>query len=444
MVCLKKRLRHLSQGRVPGITLSMDPSQALTGEALHDQVMALYQDHVNPYLARLMAFAGFGTEVKGEGASIFDHEGREFLDFLGGYGVFSLGHRHPKVVQAVKDQLDLMPLSGKTFFGPKQAQLAQKLAELAPEGLEYTFFCNSGAEAVEAALKFARAATGRTKFVSTTGGYHGKTMGALSVTGREKYQKPFVPLVPGAEFVAFGDFEALRSAVDSQTAAVILEPVQGEGGIHLPPPGYLAEARKLCDEHGALLILDEVQTGLGRTGAMFASLHEGVRPDLMPLAKALGGGVMPIGACMGTADVWEKVFSSNPLAHTSTFGGNPLACAAGIAALEVTVEENLCERSTLLGQRIMAGLAGIEGGLVSEVRGRGLMIGVEFSRDEVGELVIAQMVKRGLIAAYTLNNPRVIRLEPPLIITEEQADAAVGIVKEAVQETADLLAALGV
>lgn len=422
----------------------MSATGALQGEALHDHVLALYQDHVNPYLARLMAFAGFGTEVKGEGVYITDHEGREFLDFLGGYGVFSLGHRHPKVVQAVKDQLDLMPLSGKTFFGPRQAELAKRLAELAPKGLDYTFFCNSGAEAVEAALKFARAATGRTKFVSSQGGYHGKTMGALSVTGREKYQKPFEPLVPGAFFVPYGDFDALRAAVDSETAAVILEPIQGEGGIHLAPPGYIAEARALCDKFGALLILDEVQTGLGRTGTLFAAEHEGVSPDLMPLAKALGGGVMPIGACMGTAEVWEKVFSSNPLAHTSTFGGNPLACAAGIAALEVTLEENLCERALTVGERIMQGLSGIEGGLVSEVRGRGLMIGVEFSRDEVGELVIAQMVKRGLIAAYTLNNPRVIRLEPPLIITEAEADKAVGIVKEAVQETADLLAALGV
>lgn len=422
----------------------MSSTGALRGEALHDHVLALYQDHVNPYLARLMAFAGFGTEVKGEGVYITDHEGREFLDFLGGYGVFSLGHRHPKVVQAVKDQLDLMPLSGKTFFGPRQAELAKRLAELAPKGLDYTFFCNSGAEAVEAALKFARAATGRTKFVSSQGGYHGKTMGALSVTGREKYQKPFEPLVPGAVFVPFGDFDALRAAVDSETAAIILEPLQGEGGIHLAPSGYIAEARALCDKFGALLILDEVQTGLGRTGTLFAAEHEGVSPDLMPLAKALGGGVMPIGACMGTAEVWERVFSSNPLAHTSTFGGNPLACAAGIAALEVTLEENLCERSRTLGDRIMKGLSGIEGGLVSEVRGRGLMIGVEFSRDEVGELVIAQMVKRGLIAAYTLNNPRVIRLEPPLIISEADADKAVGIVKEAVQETADLLVALGV
>lgn len=416
----------------------------LKGEQLHDHVVSLYQSHVNPYLARLMSFAGFGTEVKGEGATIWDHEGREFLDFLGGYGVFSLGHRHPKVVQAVKDQLDLMPLSGKTFFGSKQAELAQKLAQAAPKGLDYTFFCNSGAEAVEAALKFARAATGRTEFVSTTGGYHGKTLGALSVTGREKYQKPFAPLVPGASFVPYGDIEALRAAVTDQTAAVILEPLQGEGGIHVPPLGYLSEARRLCTEKGALLILDEVQTGLGRTGRLFACQEEGVSPDLMTLAKALGGGVMPIGACMGTEQVWERVFSQNPLAHTSTFGGNPLACAAGIAALEVTLEENLCQRAEKLGERIMVGLKGACPDMVAEVRGKGLMIGVEFSRDEVGELVIAQMVKRGLIAAYTLNNPKVIRLEPPLIITEEQADRAVEIVKESIQETADLLVALGV
>lgn len=429
---------------IPGITGSMSEASHLRGEQLHDHVVSLYQSHVNPYLARLMSFAGFGTEVKGEGAILWDHEGREFLDFLGGYGVFSLGHRHPKVVQAVKDQLDLMPLSGKTFFGSKQAGLAQKLAQASPKGLDYTFFCNSGAEAVEAALKFARAATGRTEFVSTIGGYHGKTLGALSVTGREKYQKAFAPLVPGAVFVPYGDLDALRQQVTKKTAAVILEPLQGEGGIHVPPVGYLTEARRLCTEQGALLILDEVQTGLGRTGTLFACEEEGVMPDLMPLAKALGGGVMPIGACMGTEAVWEKVFSQNPLAHTSTFGGNPLACAAGIAALEVTLEENLSERAKSLGERIMGGLQGACPEMVAEVRGKGLMIGVEFSRDEVGELVIAQMVKRGLIAAYTLNNPKVIRLEPPLIITEEQADKAVEIVKESIQETADLLVALGV
>lgn len=415
----------------------------MSADHLKDTVVRQYAEHVNPYLAKLMNFAGFGVEVRAEGCRMWDEEGREYLDFLGGYGVFSLGHRHPRVVAAVKEQLDTMPLSGKTFFGAKQGALAERLAGLAPAGLEFTFFSNSGAEAVEAALKFARATTGREGFVATDGGYHGKTMGALSVTGREKYRKPFGALVPGASFVPYGDARAVASAVGDGTAAVIVEALQGEGGIHLPPDGYLRELRSICDRAGALLIADEVQTGLGRTGTMFACEHDGVSPDILTLAKALGGGVMPIGATMFTERVCEAVFSSNPLAHTSTFGGNPLACAAALAALDVIEGEGLCEAARQKGERLMEGLHGVAAGssLLSEVRGRGLMVGVEFSMDEVGELAIAQMVKRGLVAAYTLNNPRVIRFEPPLVVSERDIDEAVRIFGEAVAETEEVIAA---
>ncbi|MES1228078.1 MAG: aminotransferase class III-fold pyridoxal phosphate-dependent enzyme, partial [Armatimonadota bacterium] len=306
----------------------------MDGQAFRDQVIDQYSAHVNAPLARLKAFAGFGAETRSEGCYLYDQDGKAYLDFLGGYGVFSLGHRHPKVVEAVKAQLDVMPLSSKVFLNPKEAELATALAEVAPEGLEYTFFSNSGAEAVEASLKFARVATGRTEFVSTIGSYHGKTMGGLSVTGRDKFRFPFEPLIPGVSFVPYGDVTALN-AISTTTAAFIVEPVQGEGGIFIPPDGYLKAAREACDQAGALLIVDEVQTGLGRTGYMFGSEHDGVRPDLMPLAKCLGGGVMPIGATMGTKAVWDKVYGINPLLHTSTFGGNPLAMAAGIAALKV-------------------------------------------------------------------------------------------------------------
>jgi putrescine aminotransferase len=408
------------------------------------EIIDLTSRHVNPALARLMSFAGFSAEATGRGCWITDVEGRRFLDCLGGYGVFSFGHSHPKIIQAVKEQLDLMPLSGKAFFNEGQGRLAAKLASLAPGDLEYAFFCSSGAEAVEAALKFARAATGRSGFVSTLGGYHGKTMGALSVTGREKYRKPFEPMVPGATFVPFGDTEALFAAVSEETAAIILEPIQGEGGIHLPPDGYLASAREAANRVGALLIFDEVQTGLGRTGEVFGCQHEGVAPDLMTLAKALGGGVMPLGACLGTGAIWDKVFGENPLAHTSTFGGNPLACAAGLAALDVLENEDLCAKSRIRGAQMLEGLSSIASPLIKEARGRGLMIGVEFQFDEVGELVIAQMLKRGVAAAYTLNNPRVIRFEPPLIITEEEVNHAIAMFAEAVQETQALLAELGV
>lgn len=415
----------------------------MNADALRASVVSDYSEHLNPGLAKLMQFAGFGVEVSAEGMYITDQDGRQYLDFLGGYGVFSLGHRHPDVLKAVVDQLQKQPLSSKTFFNPVQGALARRLAEVAPEGLQYTFFSNSGTEAVEAALKMARAATGRTGFVSTEGGYHGKTLGALSVTGREKYRKPYQPLVPGASFVPYGDLAAAEAAINETTAAFIVETVQGEGGVHVAPPGYLAGLRAACDRAGALLIADEVQTGLGRTGKWFGCDHEQVRPDLMTLAKALGGGVMPIGATMGTAAVWNKVFADNPLTHTSTFGGNPLACAAGLAVLDIMERDNLVERVATQGDRLQAALkeAFRDQPLVAEVRGQGLLIGVEFAEDEVGELVIAQMMKRGVIAAYTLNNPRVIRMEPPFLVTDEQIDHAVNCLKESVAETADLISA---
>lgn len=413
-------------------------------DQLHAEVVRKYTEHINPYLAKLMNFAGFGVEVKGEGCYIFDQDGRSYLDCLGGYGVFSLGHRHPRVIEAVKHQLDEMPLSGKTFFSKNQADLAERLSEVTPEGIEFSFFSNSGAEACEAAIKFVKATTGRAKIVSTEGSYHGKTIGGLSCTGREKYRKRFEPLMPGVVFVPYSDTQAAVDAIDSSTAAMIVEPIQGEGGIHVPPDGYLRAIRQKCDEVGALLIADEVQTGLGRTGKMFACEHDGVSPDVMTLAKCLGGGVMPIGATCFTRTVCDSIFSENPLLHTSTFGGNPLACAAGLAALDVIRDEGLVERSESVGARLKAGLQELVGKheLVNAVRGRGLMIGIEFAMDEVGELTIAQIVKRGMIAAYTLNNPRVIRIEPPLIMTESQADTAVRVMDEAVSETAEILATL--
>ncbi|MCH8977779.1 MAG: aspartate aminotransferase family protein [Armatimonadetes bacterium] len=413
-------------------------------ERLRAEVVRSYTEHINPYLAKLMNFAGFGVEVKGEGCYLFDQDGKKYLDCLGGYGVFSLGHRHPKVVEAVRRQLDELPLSGKTFFSKNQADLAEKLAEITPDGLQFSFFSNSGTESVEAALKFAKATTGRSKIVSTEGGYHGKTVGALSPTGRAKYRERFEPLMPGVDFVPYGDSAAAAKLIDGDTAAVIVEPVQGEGGMVVPPAGYLNDLRDACSGVGALLIVDEVQTGLGRTGKMFGCDHDAVSPDIMTLAKALGGGVMPIGATVFTQGVCDSVFSENPLIHTSTFGGNPLACAAALAAIEVVEAEGLAERAEKLGDRIKSGLADLKDrfDIVSDVRGMGLMIGVEFGMDEVGELTISQIVKRGMIAAYTLNNPRVIRIEPPLTITEEQADWAVVTMGEAIAETQEILAAL--
>lgn len=417
----------------------------MDADALYADVVGKYSRHINPYLSKLMAFAGFGVEMRAEGCYVFDHEGNRYLDCLGGYGTFSLGHRHPKVLEATRRQLDEMALSAKAFFSKPAADLAEKLAEFTPEGLDFVFFSNSGTEAVEAALKFAKGMTGRAKIVSTIGSYHGKTLGALATTGREKYRSRFEPLMPGVVFVPYGDAGAAVAEIDDSTAAMIVEPIQGEGGIIVPPDGYLRELRAACDRVGALLICDEVQTGLGRTGKPFGVDHDGISPDIMPLAKALGGGIMPIGATVGTKAVFEAIYSPNPLTHTSTFGGNPLACAAGLAGLEVLIDEGLVERSQVQGEKLKAGLqdaADRRSDLIKEVRGKGLMIGLEFQEDEVGELVVAQLLKRGVCVAYALNNPRVLRFEPPLIITDEQIQDAVVAFDEAVAETEELLAAL--
>lgn len=417
----------------------MDP------DTLYADVIEKYSRHINPHLAKLMAFAGFGIEMRGEGCYIYDHEGRQFLDCLGGYGTFSVGHRHPKVIEAVQKQLGEIALSGKAFFSKNGADLAERLAEITPAGIEYTFFCNSGTEAVEAALKFSKGATGRVKIVSTEESFHGKTLGSLSAMGRAKYRKAFEPLLPGVSFVPFGDAEAASDAIDDETACMIVEPIQGEGGIRIPPDGYLRALRGACDKHGAFLVFDEVQTGLGRTGAMFGCDHEGVSPDIMTLAKALGGGVMPLGAVCGTATIWDAVYGQNPISHTSTFGGNPLACAAGLAGIQVIQEEGLVARSAELGVLLKDGLQTVadkHSNWIAEVRGRGLMIGLEFAEDEVGELVVAQLLKYGVCVAYALNNPRVLRFEPPLIITEQQVHFAVDAFDKALIETDELLATL--
>ncbi len=420
-------------------------NHVMDAEALYADVFANYSEHINPYLAKLMGFAGFGVEMRAEGCYIWDHEGKKFLDCLGGYGTFSVGHRHPKVVEAVKNQLDQIALSGKAFFSKPAADLAARLATKTPAGVEFTFFCNSGTEAVEGALKFARAVTGRTKIVSTHNAFHGKTLGALSVMGREKYRKPFEPLLPGVEFITYGSSDEAAKVIDDRTACMIVEPIQGEGGIIVPPDGYLSDLREICNRTGALLVVDEVQTPLGRTGYWFGCDHDGVSPDVMAIAKSLGGGIMPIGAVCGTKAVFEAIYSPNPLSHTSTFGGNNLACAAGLATLDVVEDEGLIERSRTMGKLFKDGLSDVAAknqDLVKEVRGRGLMIGLEFNLDEVGELVVAQMLKRGMCVAYTLNNPRVLRFEPPLIIREDQVEWAVQTFSDALAETKELLAML--
>jgi putrescine aminotransferase len=406
-----------------------------------ESVVADYENYVNPGLAAVMKFIGLDSvEVEAKGCEITDSRGRKFLDCLGGYGTMSVGYAHPHVVQAVQEQVAKQAFSCRILFNEHTAQLAKKLAEIAPGDLQFSFFCNSGAEAAEAALKIARKATGRAKLVSTIGAFHGKTMGALSVSGREKYKTPFAPMVPDCVQIPYNDISALRE-IDESTAAFFVEPIQGENGILEASDEYLQAARKKCDEAGALLVFDEVQTGLGRTGKMWGAEKAGVAPDLMMLAKALSGASIPIGVCLGTPKTWE-IFAENPLIHSSTFGGNPLACRAALAAIEVIESENLVEKSRVQGEKLKAALLSEKEkypDLIKEVRGRGLMLGVEFSHDDIAGLVIAGMAARGVLAAYTLNNATVIRFEPPLVISDAQIAQAAAAFSESLEQARELL-----
>jgi putrescine aminotransferase len=331
------------------------------------------------------------------------------------------------------------------MFNPLMGRLAKRLAELTPGDLTFSFFCNSGAEAVEGALKLARAATGRATFVSTGGAFHGKTFGALSVSGRDAFRTPFAPLLPDVRQVGFGDAAALRAAVDAGVAAVIVEPIQGEGGVNVPPDGYLREVRAICDGVGAVMIADEVQTGLGRCGARFACDREGVVPDVMALAKGLSGGVMPIGAYVARPAVWNAAYAKAPLLHTSTFGGSELACAAALAALDVLVDDDLAERARVRGDQLLAGARAVmrrHPAVIADVRGAGLLVGVELRDEGYGGAIIPELLKRGVTAAWTLNAQRVIRLEPPLIVRAAEIDVALDAFDGAVGAAYEQLGAL--
>ena len=407
-----------------------------------EETIAKYEKYINPAQAKLFRFMGLASvEGHAQGWTITDSEGREFIDCLGGYGMFALGHRHSKVVEAVEKELHAMPMCGKVLFNRPMGELAEALAEITPGDLQYSFFVNSGTEAVEGCLKVARLATKRSKFVAAENAFHGKTMGSLTATGRDLYREPFKPLLDCFTHMPYGDASALEAVVDEETAAVILEPIQGEGGIIVPPAGYLKEVKAICEAKGALLIADEVQTGIGRTGTWFGVEHDGVKPDLMACAKALGGGVMPLGAIIGTPAAWQGLIEA-PFLHTSTFGGNQMACAAGVATIKAIKEEDLLRRSAETGAYFKAGLEQIQKEfpeVIAEVRGKGMMLGVELTREGAGGMLMSLMIDKSIIVAYTLNNPKVIRIEPPLIMPKEVVDYVLENFRSAVAMTASVI-----
>ena len=354
--------------------------------------------------------------VRGQGARIWDAEGKEYIDCSTGPAVASVGHANPAVAEAIAEQAKRLLVCSTGYYNDKRAELLSTLVRIAPEGMERAFLVNSGTEAVEAALKFARAATGRTKVVAAMRSFHGRTMGALSATWRKEYRKPFEPLVPGFGFVPYNRLERMEQAVDEETAVVILEVVQGEGGVIPAAPGYLEGVQALCQERGALLILDEVQTGFGRTGRMFACEHHNVQPDLLCTAKAMAAGV-PMGAVL----IGKRVGPLPKKSHGTTLGGNPLACAASLAAIRFVESENLPQRAAELGERLRQGLSAIPSPLIREVRGLGLMIAVELKTQSGPYL--AALAERGVLALSAGSNA--IRFLPPLVITEEEIDQVV-------------------
>ncbi|MDI6822020.1 MAG: aspartate aminotransferase family protein [Actinomycetota bacterium] len=410
--------------------------------ASKSEVKEWFREYINPDLCLTLELVGFDEVYdRAEGITVYV-DGKPYLDFLCGYGVAALGHNHPEIIKEiykVKEQ----PNFFQAALSPLTAALARNLALITPGSLRKSFFCNSGAEAVEGALKLARAATHRKKIIYTENSFHGKTMGALSATGRGKYQAPFEPLLPDFESIPFGDSEALREKLrEGDVAAFIVEPIQGEGGVILPPEGYLKESEKLCREYEALLILDEIQTGLGRTGAMFACEHEGVEPDILCLAKALSGAAIPIGVYITTDEIWKKAYGSMErcLLHTSTFGGNAWACAAALATLDLLCRDKgrLIKEAGDKGEYFLNRLESLKNRnpIVKEVRGKGLMIGMEFDQPKFLKGALSDLFRKysaslvaselkdeySVITAYTLNNPNVIRFLPPLLVSTDQID----------------------
>ncbi|MBL8089240.1 MAG: aspartate aminotransferase family protein [Anaerolineales bacterium] len=358
--------------------------------------------------------------VRGQGASLFDADGKEYLDCSSGHGVANLGHAHPKIAEAIYKQANTLITLFESFPNDQRAMLMKKITALVP-GLDRVFLCNSGTESVEAAFKFARISTGRKNIVAAMRAFHGRTYGSLSATFNKKYREGFEPLVPGFSHVSYNNIEALEKAVNEETAAVILEVVQGEGGVYPATIEYVQAARRICDERGALLIVDEIQTGFGRTGKFFAIEHFGITPDLLCCAKSLAGGV-PMGAVL----IGKNVKNLTPGVHGSTFGGNPLSCAAANAALDVIKEEDLVGQSEAKGKYLMEKLKAIQSPNIREIRGMGLMVGIEM-KQKVAPYIKA-LQEANIIALNA--GMTVVRLLPPLVITYEQLDHLVDALTE--------------
>lgn len=419
---------------IEAITASAEQTSAEQPDGGLTATLRRYRAHLSSARASLGEMFGGDVEVASSGAWVYTAAGRRLLN-CGGYGVLLMGARHPHVVAAVTRQLNTNPVATRLLLEPEAARAAAELTSVTPPGLNRVHFAGAGAEAVEAAIKMARS-QGRTHLISMTKGYHGKTLGALSVTANEVFQAPFRPLLPGVSHVPFGDAEALAAelARHQGSACVIVEPVQGEAGVIVPPVGYLREVQRLCREHGAFLVLDEVQTGLGRLGHWWGACREEVTPDVLLVGKGLSGGVVPVSAAVAT-DAAFRAFDKDPFIHTSTFSGNPLAMAAARAAIEAIKNDGLVDRAARIGALLRAELDRISravfGRRLLEVRGVGLLIGIEFSVPGMAGDLLLELMSAGVIANHSLNSDRVLRLTPPAVLDDTQVQALLDMFERA-------------
>lgn len=380
--------------------------------------------------------APIGLEIsRAEGSWLVASDGRRYLDFIAGIGVCALGHGHPEVLAAIGEQArrHLHVMVYGEYVIESQVMLARRLTELLPRPLERVYFTNSGAEAIECALKVARKFTGRAGFVAFDGAYHGDTMGALALAGNRAMRESFGALPGPVRHLPFGDEGALAK-IDSTIAAVVIEPVQAEGGVRIPEAGFIRALRERCDRTGAMLIFDEVLTGFGRTGKLFALEHFGVVPDMVVMAKALGGG-LPLGALCGRDELLGTLSHDPPLGHITTFGGHPLSCAAGLAALNVIVRERLFERAATIGKEIVRRLLGMRAPEIAAVRGLGMLVGIEFRDAALARRFVAATLARGVVLNWTLNADNVVRLAPVLTIMQDEVDYALSAIKKALDAT---------
>ncbi|HJR17075.1 MAG TPA: aminotransferase class III-fold pyridoxal phosphate-dependent enzyme [Gemmatimonadales bacterium] len=431
---------------IAGRDMSLEEKQTFIAETV-DSYEKYYNRGFITYRKSVTEAGQFAAlEWAGQGSVLQDLLGREYIDCLGGYGIFGAGINHPTIVGAVMSQLQRMALNSQELLEPWRAALGKVLAAVTPGDLQNSFFINNGTDAIEGAIKLTRLYTRRSTFISTVGGFHGKSLGSLSLMGKASFREPFQPGLQDVRFVPYGDAEALEeelqrcAAVGVHIAGVVLEPVQGEAGGVVPPPDYFPRARELCTHYGSLLIADEIQTGMGRTGKLWGVDHWNVVPDIMCLGKSIGGGVMPLSAFISTAEIWE-VMIPNPIIHSTTFGGNPLACTAGLAAIQVTLEEDLPGQAAQKGDFLLRELGCLQqqySQVLKQARGKGLLIGMEFPTPDIGWKVASGLFKRGVLVAGTYSNAQVIRIEPALGIAMDLLKEMLNRLEDTFREVARL------